>query len=194
MRKVVAFAWPMRRLTAGTSMPLAISADAWLWRRAWKLTRGSLRVCTNRHQSRLRLLGGIGPSSMAVLHVHHAVEHRRGPIPSLRLGAHETDKPVANLPALQGSGDVTEKRVAVDNGQWFGRAHDGAQLLVGKGDRGHRREISARVSAGGQGRDHRPWRRGAEFDLVDNYVNITAGSPNALLNLQIRCKRSLQFL
>src|SRR5262245_65531921 len=54
----------MRRETVTGSTRLAINALAWLCRKLWNETSGSLRAFTNRRQSRLRLLGGIGSPSM----------------------------------------------------------------------------------------------------------------------------------
>jgi len=58
LRVTMGFLCPMRRLTSTTFRPSAIRAEAWVWRRAWKLTRGRPKLTQASCQRRVRRFGG----------------------------------------------------------------------------------------------------------------------------------------
>src|SRR6267154_5905388 len=57
---------PRRRLIVRISVPAAIKTEAWVWRRAWKVTDGSPNALTARPQSRESLSGEMAARSPAI--------------------------------------------------------------------------------------------------------------------------------
>src|SRR6516162_5308451 len=76
---MVGEAWPSRRLMATGSMPAAISWLAWVWRRACRLTAGSLNSAKARLHSTVVAPGLLGaPSQLGKSHAMLRASVRRG--------------------------------------------------------------------------------------------------------------------